>query len=170
MAVRPHVLKYLHAHVGPHYFLSQSDHFGLFLFYLMRHPVTDARKDHLVAEYKATFTVHYGSYKPSQYGLKGLTGKTVHQFNRFVHELILHELYGFVDVATDHGNPVTYAIEQFMAKYGFDESDVQFETLKKSWQRFAEDRKLKKKKVVALTPRKALKDLQRTLTAAVKAA
>lgn len=161
--VKPHVLKFLHLYLGTAYTLSESDPYGLFLFHLLRRPVTDKRKDEIVAKYSARFVVDFGPYSPQQYGLKNLTGKTIYQFNKFVQGIIQHELHSYVDVTTDYGNQVKYAIECFMRKYGFEESDIAYDTLLKSYQRFADERKATKKKALALTPRKAVKQLQRDL-------
>lgn len=163
--VRPHVLKYLRFHLGERYFLSVSDHFGLLLFQLLRRPMTDARRDDVLEKYKGKFEVHFGSYDPDKYGLHALTGNTVYQFNTFAHELIRSELHAWVDMATDHGNSVKYSIETFMLKYDFREEDIAFDTLLKSWQRFFEDRKKKKKRAPGLTPRRQLKQLMKDLKA-----
>ncbi|WP_135394834.1 hypothetical protein [Hymenobacter metallicola] len=161
------MLKYLQFFLGEEYSLSESDPYGLMLFNLLRRPVSDSRKDEVVAKYTGRFAVHYGSYSPQQFGLKNLTGKTVYQFNNFVHSLIKLDLHCYVDLMTDHGNQVKYSIECFMRKYGFEESDIAYDTLLKSYQRFVEERKASKKKAAAVTPRKALKDLQKKLTTMV---
>lgn len=165
MPVRPHVLKYLQAHLGTAYFLSESDHFGLLLFQLLRRPITDARRDEVLVKYQSRFAVNLGAYGSGKFGLKPLTGKTVYQFNNFVHELIRGELHSWVDMASDHGNAINYAIEGFMQKYDFREEDISYDTLLKSWQRFADGRKAKKKRAPHLTPRMALKQLTKDLKA-----
>lgn len=162
--VKPHILKYLQFYLGADYSLSESDPYGLLLFGLLRRPITDKRKDELVAKYTGRFVVHYGAYSPQQFGLKNLTGKTVYQFNNFAHGILKQDLHSYVDLMTDMGNQVKYSIECFMLKYDFQETDIAYDTLLKSYQRFVEDRKVSKKKVAAVTPRKALKDLQRNLT------
>jgi hypothetical protein len=40
--VRPHLVKFLHYHLGEQYFLSVSDPYGILLFQLLRRPVYDA--------------------------------------------------------------------------------------------------------------------------------
>lgn len=161
--VKPHVLKYLEFYLGADYTLSESDPYGLFLFHLMRRPLTDKRKDELVAKYPSRFVMDFGPYSPQQYGLKNLTGKTVYQFNNFVHGIIRQDMLNYVDVATDYDNTVKHAIESFMAKYGFEETDIAYDTLLKAYQRYCEERKASKKKTQALTPRKALKQLEKQL-------
>jgi hypothetical protein len=165
--VRPHVHKYLLEHLGTGYSLSTSDHFGIFLFHLLRRPTTDARKNEVVAEYAGRFVVHYGAYKPEQYGLRQLTGKTIYEFNNFVHALLIAEMHAYVDMATDHGNAVKYSILAFMTKYALKEEDLGYDALLKSYQRFNQGRKTAKKKVTQLTPRKMVKQLKKDLQAAV---
>jgi len=155
------VLKYLHFHLGECYFLSESDPYGLFLFHLLRRPLTDARRDHVLEEYEATWHVGLGSYGGR--GLKEATGKSVYQLNAFVHAIILNELHGWVELAVDHGQQAKFAIEGFMGKYGFDEQDIQYDALKKSWQRYLAQRKASKKKTVSLTGRMHLRELEKSL-------
>ena len=162
--VKPHILKYLQFYLGAEYNLSESDPYGLMLFGLLRRPITDSRKDELVAKYTGRFEVQYGAYSPQQFGLKNLTGKTVYLFNSFVHSILKQDLHSYVDLMTDMGNQVKYSIECFMRKYDFQETDIAYDTLLKSYQRFVEERKASKKKGPAVTPRKALKELQRNLT------
>lgn len=165
--VKPHVLKYLEFYLGAEYSLSESDPYGLFLFHVMRRPMTDKRKDELVAKYQRRFVLDFGPYSPQQYGLKNLTGKTVYQFNNFVHGIIRQDMISYVDTATDYGTAIKHAIERFMGKYGFEESDIAYDTLLKAYQRYCEERKASKKKVQALTPRKALKQLEKDLSRVV---
>jgi hypothetical protein len=113
-------------------------------------------------DYKESFTVNFGAYA-DKHGIKGLTGKTVYEFNNFCHEMMRADLHSFVDLATEHGQPEKYAVEQFMAKYDFEEADVKYETLLKSWRRFVGDRKAKKKRAPHLTPTRQLKDLKKSL-------
>lgn len=160
--VRPHLIKFLQFHLGDNYFLSTSDPYGILLFQLLRRPVHDARRDDVLVKYTGTFVLHLGTYS-EKHGLRGLTGKTVYEFNNFVHEMMRADLHGFVDVTTEHGHIERFAVEQFMAKYGFEESDIQYETLLKSWRRFAAERKSKKKRSVHLTATRQLKDLKKEL-------
>jgi hypothetical protein len=160
--VRPHLVKFLQYHLGENYFLSVSDPYGILLFQLMRRPVHDARKDDVLEKYAGTFTVNLGTYA-EKHGLQGLTSKGVYEFNNFAHELMRADLHGFVDVTTEHNHIERYAVEQFMAKYGFEEADIQFETLLKSWRRFAAERRGKRKRTVYLTPTRQLKELKKAL-------
>lgn len=164
------MLKYLQFHLGESYFLSESDHIGLFLFHLLRRPMTDARRDHVLQEYESRWHVALGSYGDGKRGFKDPTGKSVYQLNTFVHALVLGELHAFVELAVDHGQQAKFAIEGFMGKYGFKEEDVQFDALKKSWQRYVGHRQAKKKKVVSLTGRHHLKQLEKDLRSLKKAA
>jgi hypothetical protein len=163
--LRPHLFKYLTVHLGECYFLSESDHFGIYLFNLLRRPLTDARQDHVLEdeEYEQKWELQLGSYGSGRWGFKPLTGKSVHQFNTFVHSLVIAELHGYVESAVDHGQQAKFAIEGFMGKYGFEETDIQFATLQKSWTRYWSGRKASKKKVHSLTGRLHLKQLEKRL-------
>jgi hypothetical protein len=162
--VQPHVLKYLQKHLGRAYFLSESDHFGLLLFQLLRRPVRDARRDEILTKYQGRFEVHYGLYDPIKYGLKDLTGKTCYQFNKFGKELLFAELHAHVELLTDMGTAATYAIETFMLKYDLREEDVQFDTLHRSWKRYAEEAKKARKRARHLSGRAQLQQLTKDLT------
>jgi hypothetical protein len=160
--VRRHLVKFLHYHLGEKYFLSVSDVYGILLFQLLRRPVHDARKDNVLAEYSGLFEVNLGAYA-GKHGLQGLTGKTVYEFNNFAHEMMRADLHSFVDLATDHGQSEKYALEQFMHKYDFEEADIKYETLLKSWRRFDGLRKTKKKRAPHLTATRQLKELKKEL-------
>ena len=165
--VRPHVLKYLHKHLGSIYFLSESDPFGLFLFHLLRKPITEARRDHVLTSYPTKWSVGLGAYEFAKKGFRPLSGKAVHQFNVFVHELVMNELCAYVELATDHGQQAKFSIEGFMLKYNFAEEDIQFDTLKKTWSRYLAQRKAGKKKVHSLTGRLHVKELQKQVQTVV---
>ena len=158
LPTRPHLLKYLHFHLGDRYFLSEADHIGLYLFQLLRRPLTDARYNHVLTEYSGLWHVGLGSYEGR--GLGEPTSKSVFLLNKFVHELLLAEMCAFVELAIDHNQQAKYAIEGFMLKYGLREEDIQFDTLKKHWQRYLAARRGTRKTTVSLTGRLHLKDLQ----------
>lgn len=161
LPVRPHVLKYLQFHLGDRYFLSEADHFGLYLVQLLRRPLTNARYNHVVTTYQGTWHVGLGYYVDR--GLGEPTSKSVYLLNKFVHELLLAEMCAFVELAIDHGQQAKLAIEGFMHKYNLREEELQFETLKKAWQRYLLQRRASRKAVVSLTGRLPLKDLQNKL-------
>ena len=157
LPVRPHVLKYLQFHLGERYFLSEADHIGLFLFQLLRRPLTNARYNHVLTAYKGLWHVGLGSYEGR--GLGEPTSKSIFLMDKFVHELLLAEMHAFVELAVDHGQQAKFAIEGFMLKYGLREEEVQFDTLKKSWQRYLRARRDKRRVPVSLAGRLPLKDL-----------
>ncbi|WP_310396018.1 hypothetical protein [Hymenobacter sp.] len=163
--VQPHVLKYLHKHLGKAYFLSENDHFGLLLFQLLRRPVRDARRDEIIKKFDKHFVVHYGLYDPRKFGLKPMTGKTVYQFNKFGKELLFAELHAHVELLVDLGTAATYAIETFMLKYDLQEEDVPFDTLARSWKRYAVEAKAARKRQRHLSAGGQLKQLNKDLRA-----
>lgn len=169
--VEPHVLKYLKFHQeDEHYFLSENDVFGLFLFRLLREAPVERRRDQQVAEYEATWQVYLGSYGSAKWGVAPPTSKAVHLFNSFVHKFILIALHGHVEQALEHGEQAKFAIEHFMMRYGWGEEDIQFATLQKSWTRYWATRKATKKRRASLTGRLPLKHLEKRLLNLGKAA
>jgi hypothetical protein len=158
--VRPYVLKFLNYHLGKCYLLSESDPFGLLLYHLLRRPVKDARRDHVLRNYKSSWGVDLGSYAGKK-GIGDLTGKSVYDFNKVAHRMFFSELHQYVEQALDHGQQAKFAIEGFMLKFDVREEDIQFATLQKSWTRYAREKKATKKKTHSLTGRTALKDLKK---------
>jgi hypothetical protein len=158
--VRPYVLKFLNYHLGKCYLLSESDPFGLLLYHLLRRPVKDARRDHVLRNYKSSWGVDLGSYAGKK-GLGDLTGKSVYDFNKVAHRMLFSEMHQFVEQALDHGQQAKFAIEGFMIKFDLREEDIQFATLQKSWTRYVKEKKATKKKTASLTGRTALKDLKK---------
>lgn len=161
--VRPHVLKFLQHYLGEHYFLSDDDQFGMYLFALMRRPRRDARRDHVLEAYQGKWRVHYGSVPAKKLGLH-LTGKVVQKFDKFVDDILKHELVGHVNCEVKYGNKIKYAIEEFLSERGMSEDDVQVETLYKHYQRKSNERKAKKKQGVVRPGRpeaEVRKDLRR---------
>lgn len=160
--VRPYVLKFLNYHLGKCYFLSESDPFGLLLYHLLRRPVRDARRDHVLRNYKSSWSVDLGSYAGKK-GLGDLTGKSVYDFNKVAHRMLFSELHQFVEQALDHGQQAKFAIEGFMLKLDLREEDIQFATLQKSWTRYVKEKKATKKKTASLTGRTALRELKKSV-------
>lgn len=158
--VLPHVLKYLHFHLGEHYFLSVGDQFGLLLFHQLRRPLHDARRDHVLVDYEARWHVHLGAYGKGR-GFHQLTGKAVYEINKVVNDLVHEKMQEYVELAVDHGQQAKFAIEGYMLKYNFLEEDIQFDTLQKSWTRYWADRKKRKRPLPSLTGLVNLKDLEK---------
>ena len=158
--VLPHVLKYLHQHLGVHYFLSEGDAYGLLLFHSLRRPLHDARRDHVLENYPARWHVHLGAYGRGR-GFHPLTGKAVYQLNKIVNDHIHEKMQEYVLLAVDHGQQAKFAIEGFMLRWGFTDDDIQFDTLQKSWTRFWNEEKKRKRPARSLTGRLELKELAR---------
>jgi len=145
--VRPHVLKFLQFYLGEHYFLSEDDQFGSYLFAQMRRPRRDARRDHVLESYPAKWRVYYGSVNAKKQGLR-LTGKVVQKFDKWVDDVMKTEMVGYVNCEVKYGNKIKYAIEEYLTEHGMSEDDVQVETLYKHYQRKSNERKKKKKEGV----------------------
>jgi len=160
--VRPYVLKFLQFHLGKCYFLSESDPFGLLLYHLLRRPVQDARRDHVLKKYKSVWEVDLHSYAGKK-GIGDLTGKSVYDLNKVAHRMLLAELHQYVEQAVDHGQQAKFAIEGFILKLDLREEDIKFDTLQKSWTRYSKERKASKKRTHSLTGRTVLKDLKKAV-------
>lgn len=163
--LRPYILKFLQFHLGKHYFLSEADVFGLLLYHLLRRPLVDARRDHVLRSYQARWEVELGHYGEKK-GLRELTGKSVYDFNKVVHRMVLSEMQQYVENAVDHGQLAKFAIEGFMLKFDLAEEDIQFATLQKCWTRYSKEKKRSKRKTHSLTGRTALKDLKKAAESA----
>lgn len=168
LPVQPHVLKYLNKHVGEAYFLSEYDPFGLLLFQLLRRPVRDKRCDEVVKNYKKEFEVYFGLYDPKKFGFKPPTGKTIYQFNNFCRKLLFGEFHAHVELMVNLGTAATYSIETFMLKYELQEEDVPFDTLHRSWKRYAKEAKASKKRSPHLSAGGQLKQLTKDLNRVTK--
>lgn len=134
--VKPHVAKFLLHHLGAGYRLSQLDPFGRELKNLLQLNRKKTYWDGHTGRYTASFCVAVEGNMILQKRLRALTSKSIIDFNNFVEGIIKAEFFGFVDnhrafKLSKHG-----AIQSFRAKYDFQDDDISFDTLKKSWQRF----------------------------------
>ncbi|MDO7876011.1 hypothetical protein Q5H93_14805 [Hymenobacter sp. ASUV-10] len=157
------MLKFLQFYLGEHYFLSEDDQFGSYLFAQMRRPRRDARRDHVLEGYAGQWRVYYGAVPAKKLGLR-LTGKVVQKFNKWVDGVMKTEMVGYINCEVKHGNKIKYAIEEYLTEHGMSEEDVQVETLYKHYQRKSNKRKAKKKEGVVRPGRpeaELRKDLRR---------
>jgi hypothetical protein len=162
LPVESHVYRFLLGNQDEeHYFLSESDPFGMYLLRLLIENPRERRRDEQVAAYPARWQVQLGSY--GAWGIVEPSSKVAYLFNSYINKFLLRDLHGFVQQAVENGEQAKHAIQGFMVKYGLREEDVQFETLQKSWQRYWSRRKANKKKRVSLTGRLPLKELEKSL-------
>ncbi|OUJ70178.1 hypothetical protein [Hymenobacter crusticola] len=154
--VKKHLVKYLAAHLGEDYSLSERDQFGALLFHLLRNGLKDCQKDSTMDQYKGRFNVRLSRYPMKQYGLKGMNSNTVFLFNNYVDGLFRSELFAWVEIMGQRMDMTTKdAIIAFMDIYDLEEEDISFETLKKAVQR--EQNALKKAEQKAQKPPKKTK-------------
>lgn len=147
-----------------HYFISESDVFGMYLLRLLKDRPVERRRDEDVADYSGRWQVHLGSYVAWGIGQEP-SSKVAYLFNSYIHKFMLRELHGFVEQAVENGAQAKHAIQGFMAKYSLREEDVQFETLQKSWQRYwKKRRKAGVRRRVSLTGQLPLRELEKRLT------
>lgn len=160
--VRPHVKKYLAVHLGDDYTLSLADAFGIMLLQLLRRPLVDKRKEASMEAYTEKFRFGTEGYPAQKWGLRSFTTGTIYLFNKFVHEVMMAEMYGHVSTSVNHGLGLHDAIDEFLAKYDFTDRDLTFDAVKKTYQRQrAKDKR--RKPVERISPLKAVKVLRTQL-------
>lgn len=138
--VKPHVQKYLAFHLGRGYKLTSTDAFGRCLKMLLQLPRTNAFLNGFTARYTAVFGVGVEGNMILQKRLRSLSAKSVIDFNNFVEAIIKTEFHAFVDNRRLFDLSQYGSIQAFRHKYDFQDEDISFDTLKKSWQRFMDDR------------------------------
>ncbi|QNF33076.1 hypothetical protein HUW51_10165 [Adhaeribacter swui] len=137
--VKPYVQKYLVARYGNLYTISKRDAIGIVLYQMMRRPTTESRASKRIGQYAATYPIVVSSRDFWKRGCRNLDDYTSIQLNNLVEDLIQQEFCAYIENLEAHGVEQRYAIEAFMAKYDWDESDVKFETIKKAYQRYRLD-------------------------------
>jgi len=136
ISVKPHVAKYLLLHLGGGYKLSQLDPYGRHLKLLLASKRTNNFLNGFTKCYTATFNVSVEGNMILQKRLKALNSKEIIDFNNFVEGIIKTEFYGMVDSRRHFGLSQYGAIQQFRAKYNFEDEDITHDALKKAWQRY----------------------------------
>lgn len=133
------VKKYLEFHLGKEYSLSETDPQGLLLASLLRRQSKDRQYDKFLPKCGEKFAV---SIVPSfllDSGCRNFTSHTVYKFNEFNEKLILNEAFAYIDLATEkYHQKANHAIYDFMDKYDFTDDDMNFDRLKKAYQRYSQ--------------------------------
>jgi hypothetical protein len=140
LPVKPHVRKYLLAHVGPEYVLSKNDRFGLYLSGLLQRQPKGQRGVGKLDDCTDTFPIDLKNYPTRQFRVTGASDFTISRFNRYVDDLIHQELYLWVRANCGrvmHRLPITEAILTYCALYDIQEEEMPLQTLKKAVQRNA---------------------------------
>lgn len=152
--VKPHVKKYLLYHLGEPYRLTSTDAFGRHLKMLLQQPREKAFLDGFTAKYTEVLGVSVEGNMILQKRLRALSSKSIVDFNNFVEAVIKTEFHSFVDNRRLFKLSQYGSIQAFRDKYDFEDSDISFDTLKKSWQRFKEERGIEpgRSKPVAVCP------------------
>lgn len=139
IAVKPHVLKYMLHHLGGEYKLSTLDPLGRHLRVLMEKPRVNKELDAYTGRYTAKFGVLVKGSMLLEKRFRALSSKDVIDFNNFVEGIIKTEFHGFVAAGCEFGQSEYGCIQRFRAKYDFQDEDISFDTLKKSWQRHKQE-------------------------------
>ncbi|QNF34344.1 hypothetical protein HUW51_17040 [Adhaeribacter swui] len=134
--VKSYVQKYLVKRYGSLYTVSKRDAIGIVLFQMLRRPSTEARATERIKTYTAKYPVVLSPKDFWKRGCRNLDDAMSIEWHKLVEDLIYQEYCGYIENLEAHGVEQRYAIEAFMAKYDFDETDIKFETIKKAYQRF----------------------------------
>ena len=140
--VKPHVRKYLMHHLREGYKLTQLDAFGRHLRLLLERRRKNNFLNGFTERYTASFSVAVEGNLILQKRLRALNSKEIIDFNNFVEDVIKTEFYGLVDNRLAFGLSQYGAIQQFRAKYDFQDEDITHDALKKAWQRYDAERRL----------------------------
>ncbi|MGI4759896.1 MAG: hypothetical protein ACRYF0_04265 [Janthinobacterium lividum] len=140
--VKPHVRKYLLHHLRADYKLTRLDAFGRHLRLLLERRRKNNFLNGFTERYTQTFGVAVEGNLILQKRLRALNSKEIIDFNNFVEDVIKTEFYGMVDNRRAFGLSQYGAIQQFRAKYDFQDEDITHDALKKAWQRYDAERRL----------------------------
>jgi len=161
---KPYLKRYLHRKYPMPYKPREDEPFGAYLAQLLR----DDRDHHRYAVYLKKFTVKYHIRVNkrqffNQYMFR-LTPYSIYRFNSFVEKMFMQELYNYLAqveetyASTKHmftifNSPFTTkaAIYRFLNKYNIDQSELSYQTVKKSYYRYKQ--KNKKKLLRILSPK-----------------
>lgn len=131
------VKKYLVIHIGGNYRLSEADHFGLFLFAMLQRQKTHVKYNKRLLLFSQKFSITVPGHLYFYSSCRHFTSRTIYKFNEFVEKLILAEAHAYIDLRSSQGKRWQRdAIYEFMDKYGFEADDMNFDRIKKSYQRY----------------------------------
>ncbi len=109
---------------------------GTWLAAILRRQKDDAQYKSVISSYPDHYPISLSSKQVFHLGCRHLTSLTVVQFNSFFDNEIKRELFTHVSYSVRLRNtPQKSAILEFMEIYGFEDSDISFDALKKSLQR-----------------------------------
>lgn len=133
--VKAHVYKYLTSQFGPAMTLSRSHSVSLLLMHLLKRNSSDKQYDYVTKSYENSYTVQITKGFVFDRGACYLSSYSVMQLNNFVDDLIKAQFFNFMEFALATGMMRRDAIYKFRERYGFEEHELAFETLKKAYYR-----------------------------------
>lgn len=137
LPVKPYSAKFLRRHLGESYQLSNSDIYGRYLFCLLRLPRDDKQYDNYLNRYTKKFPVRIVPYLITDDGCKNCSSQTIIHFNKMVEGVFYTEFHQFVQARVEDGlMEAATAIRRFSTVHQLTEDDIQFDTLKRSWNRY----------------------------------
>jgi hypothetical protein len=133
--VKAHVYKYLISQFGLSMTLTKSNAVGLLLTHLLKRNTKHKQYDYVLQSYEKSYSVQIPKGFVFDRGVRYLSTYSVMQLNNFVDDLIKAQFYTFMELHLAAGIMRRDAIIKFRERYGFEEDDLAFETLKKAYYR-----------------------------------
>lgn len=134
--VKPYLHKYLCQKFGSQTKLSRNGLLGRLAFHLLRKSNEDRQYDQVVSRYQNRYRLLAPRHFVTERGTRNLSSLCVMEFNSTIDELLKLEFYTFMQLHVEAGMMYRDAIYKFREQYDFQEEDLAFETLKKSFYRY----------------------------------
>jgi hypothetical protein len=146
--LKPHINKYVMAHLRPQdgvLSLSAKSALGLFFLTMVQRGRSDKRKlyvGHSCLVVSLPARVNGGGLIDARSEHHYVSEANVQRINRFLEFVMKRELFTRLDVLHERGETkrksgkMKEEIENWLMKYGIDECDLTFESVKKSYQRY----------------------------------
>ena len=136
--VKPWVRKYLVHLYGEDLKVNKGDHVGMLLYYILQKNYVDKNYDYFMKSYSSSFNVEISDFNAFKKGVRHLSSYSTVHFNTFIESIIKDKFHSYVSDAISMGTRQKDAINDFMKKYSFNNEDIPYDTLLKSYQRYQE--------------------------------
>jgi hypothetical protein len=142
IAVTPKVLKFLQVKFGTCPKLSQKTNEGKFLFNLLKTCPSNHRYDKHLPEFSHSVLILASTDQIFGKGHRHVNSKVFYEFNKYMETAIREEFHALCDVVRSLGHSWTMndCIDKFFQIYGFEETDYNYDALKRSYTRHTDER------------------------------
>jgi hypothetical protein len=150
--VKKYVRKYLIREYGCFFMVARKDHVGLMLWMLLKKGFQDKSYESMTKQYTETYEVKASENMIYKKGVRYLSDYATVQFNIFIEHLIHDELHKFVDNELSNGVQQVDAIRNFITKYDLVDTELDYQNLRKSCQRYRKKKEMLNKHAPILSP------------------